>query len=208
MKVFVLPPFYKREEYAASFVQEEAKSRGTSIEPSIALSLVRRVGTDLGMLSFEVQKVSLLVGAGVAITATHLKETIAPLAEIDGSAILDALGMKNMKRLIAEMRKYQVSRGGDPTIELCGRTLTPALTRWLQAAHLAEAGMSAAAAAGSVGANPWYWEHKILPYAMRWRIAGCARLLGIVAKAQTLVFRGGVAPFAYLEASFLALFQG
>jgi len=208
VKVFTLPPFYKLEEHAATFVQAELTSLGSKIDPGLALSLVKRVGTDLGVLSFEVQKVSLLAGAGVAISSTHLRETLAPLAETDGTSIIEALGTKNLKRLAVEMQRYQVSRGGDPTIELCGRIITPALTRWLQAAHLAEAGMPAAAAAGSVGANPWYWEHKILPYALRWRVAGCARLIGIVAEAQTLVFRGGLAPFTYLEASFLAFLRG
>jgi DNA polymerase III delta subunit len=207
-KVFTLPPFYKLEEHAAAFVQSEVTALGGSFDPpSLATSLVRRVGTDLGVLSFEAQKAVLFAGTGTPITATHLRETLAPLAETDGSSIIEALGTKNQKKLAAELQRYQSTRGGDPTIELCGRILTPALTRWLQAAHLAEAGMSASGAAGSVGANPWYWEHKILPHALRWKVSGCARLIGIVADAQTLVFRGGLAPFTYLEASFLAFLR-
>jgi DNA polymerase III delta subunit len=208
VKTFALPPFYKLDEHAAAFVQNEVKARGSKIESGLASSWVRRVGNDLGVLSFEVQKAVLFAGDGVELTASHLRETLAALSETDGSAVLEALGRKDSKHLSMEMQKYRQSRGGDPTIELCGRTLTPSLTRWLQAAHLAQAGMSSAAAAGSVGANPWYWEHKILPYAMRSGVVGCARMLGIVADAQTLVFRGGINPFAYLEASFLAFFQG
>lgn len=206
-KIFALPPSYKMDEYAANFVQNDLKARGSKITESLALAMVRKVGTDLGVLSFEVQKVCLFAGTSTEITAAHLRETLAALSETDGSAVLEAIGLKQSKRLASEMQKYQASRGGDPTIELCGRVITPALTRWLQAAHLSESGMPPAAAAGIVGANPWYWENKILPYAMRWKVAGCARLIGIVAEAQTQVFRGGISPFTYLEAAFLDYFS-
>jgi len=208
IKLFHLPPFYKLDEYAADFAVLEAKARGNSIDPSLALALVKKVGSDLGVVSFEVQKASIFAGPGVAITASHLRETMAALSETDGTAIVDALGFKEVKRLSVELGKYRASRGGDPTIELCGRVLTPTLTRWLQAAHLSEAGLSPAAAAGSVGSNPWYWEHKILPPALRWKVSGCAKLIRAVAKSQALLFQGAVSPFSYLEASLLALFEG
>lgn len=205
VKVFSLPASYKLEEYATSFVVGEAKERGYVVDPQLAAALVRRVGTDLGVLAFEVQKVSMLLPKGETVRPEHLRDSLAPLAESDGTAIIEALGSRDASRLSVELVRYKSSRGGDPTIELCGRILTPSLTRWLQAAHLAESGMTAQAAAGVVGSNPWYWEHKVLPYALRWKVAGCARLIGIVANAQTLVFRGGISPFAYLEASLLGI---
>lgn len=207
LKVFTLPPFYKLDEHASDFVVSEVQSKGNSIASSLAFSLVRKVGADKGVLSFEVQKVCMLAGPGAEITANHLRETLAALAESDGSVLLEALGTRNAKKLALEFIKYKASRGGDPTIELCGRVLTPALTRWIQAAHLSGIGMSSAAAAGAVGANPWYWENKILPFALQWGVAGCARMIRIVAQSQTLVFRGSVSPFSYLEASLLDLLK-
>jgi len=207
IKLFPLPPFYKLDEYAADFAVIEAKARGNPIDASLALALVKKVGSDLGVLHFEVQKAGVFAGPGVAITAAHLKETLAALSETDGTAIVEALGVRDRRRLAVELAKYRASRGGDPTIELCGRILTPTITRWLQASHLEENRMSPASAAGSVGANPWFWENKVLPYARRWKVSGCTSLIRVVAKSQTLVFQGAISPFAYLEASFLSLLQ-
>lgn len=207
VRTFNLPPFYKMEEYAAKFVVNEVKARGNAIEERLALNLVQKVGDDLGVLSYEVEKVCTLVGPGAEIAPAHLRGTLAALAETEGGGIVEALGAKDLTRLSAELNRYLESRGGDPTIELCGRVLTPNFVRWLQASSLFEAGMSPAAAAGSVAANPWYWEHKVLPLAMRWRTSGCARLLRIVAKAQTLVFSGAIAPFAFLESALLEAVQ-
>lgn len=206
-QVYNLPPFYKMDEYAANFAVREAKSKGNSLDDKLALSLVKKVGSDLGVLSFEIQKACLLAGPGVAIEASVLRETLAALSETDGSSVVEALGYRQEKKLAVELTKYQESRGGDPTIELCGRVLTPALIRWLQATHLDGMRMTPAAAAGAVAANPWYWENKVLPYARAWGVPGCARLIRIVAKAQTLVFQGAVSPFSYLESSLLVAVQ-
>jgi len=206
VKIFTLPPFYKREEYATNFAVAEAKARGCVLDPTLAGALVKKVGADLGVLSFEILKAATYAGPGT-ITAEHLREVMAPLMEADGTAVLEALGSKNLKRLMLEMAKYRETRGGDPTIELCGRIITPAVTRWLQAAHMHQSGMSAGAGAGAVGANPWYWEHKVLPYAVRWRVGGCAALIRAMARAQTLVFQGAVSPWSYLESSVFELVQ-
>jgi len=207
-KIFTLPAFYKMDEYAANFAVSEARTRGNPLDFDLALSLVKRVGIDLGMISFEVQKASLLAGSAATITAAHLRETMAPIAETDGNAIADALGSRDRRRFVLEMTKYKNSRGGDSTIELCGRVLTPALTRWLQAAHLSELKMSPESAARSVGANPWYWENKILPCALQWKVSGCAKLIRVVAESQTLVFQGSISPFSYLESALLNLLAG
>lgn len=207
-KVFPLPPFYRMEEYASDFVVSELKSLGRGIDPTLARDLVRKVGTNLGVLSFEVQKVCHLVESGGKVEPKDLRSSLSALAETDGSAVVDSLGFRDRVALARELVKFRKSRGADPTIELCGRVLTPTLIRWLQAAHLEKVGMSPAAAAGSVGSNPWFWEHKVLPPARSWGVEGSARLLKIVAKSQTLVFQGAISPFAYLEAALLASFPG
>lgn len=208
VKIFSLPVFYKMEEYATDFVVQEAKGLGHHIDEKLAKSLVRKVGLDLGVLSFEIQKASMLVAKGDPITIDVVKKSLAPLSDTDGTAIVEALGVRNAPTLASELTKFRKARGIDPTIELCGRVLTPTFTRWLQAAHLSKVGMSPAAAAGSVGANPWYWEHKVLPPAQLWGVSGCAKLIRIVARSQTLVFQGAVSPFGYLEASLLATLLG
>lgn len=208
VKTFSLPAFYKMEEHATAFCVEEAKAYKRELAPALATALVRKVGTDLGVLAFEVQKAALYATGADKLTADHFRATVAPLLESDGSAIADALATQNRKLFMSEMDRFRKSKGGDPTIELCGRVISPTVLRWLQAAHLHASGLSPQAAAGSVGANPWFWEHKVLPAALRWKITGCVQIVRVVAAAQEATFRGSVSPWGLLEAGLVRTFPG
>jgi DNA polymerase III delta subunit len=206
-KAFPLPPFYKLDEYAADYAREVAKSRKLSLADNLARSLVKKVGNDLGVIYYEIDKVSRLVTSlGVTtIEPTHLRATLAALTELDGSTLVEALGTRRVKLISDELSRYKSSKKGDPTIEVCGRTLTPTVFRWLQAAHLQAKGVSVNGAAGRVGASPWYWEHKILPCARVWGFEGCRDLLGVIARAQSAVFEGKLKPWGILETGILRL---
>jgi DNA polymerase III delta subunit len=208
VKTFSLPAFYKMEEHATAFCVDEAKAYKRELAPALATALVRKVGTDLGVLAFEVQKAALYATGADKLTADHFRATVAPLLESDGSAIADALATQNRKLFMSEMDRFRRAKGGDPTIELCGRVISPTVLRWLQAAHLHASGLSPQAAAGSVGANPWFWEHKVLPAALRWKIAGCVQIVRVVAAAQEATFRGSVSPWGLLEAGLVRTFPG
>jgi DNA polymerase III delta subunit len=208
VKTFSLPAFYKMEEHASAFCVEEAKSHKRELAPSLATALVRKVGTDLGVLAFEIQKAVLYSTGSDKLTADHFRVTVAPLLESDGSAIADALAAQNRKMFLSEMDRFRKAKGGDPTVELCGRVISPTVLRWLQAAHLHASGLSPQAAAGSVGANPWFWEHKVLPAALRWKVSGCAQIIRVVASAQEATFRGSVSPWGVLEAGMIRAFPG
>jgi len=206
-KTFTLPPFYKLDEYAAEYARELSKSRGVDLPDGLARALVKLVGNDLGVVSYEVDKVvRYATTLGVTLLEpSHLKGTLAPLTELDGGSVADALGTRNAKLISDELARYKNSKKGDPTIELCGRTLTPTAFRWLQASYLHAKGMSVATAAGRVGSNPWYWEHKVLPCARAWGVEGCRGLVNVIAKAQTAVFDGAVSPWDVLESGLLRM---
>lgn len=206
-KTFPLPPFYKLDEYAADYARECAKARGVDLPDALARAMVKRVGNDLGVVSYEVDKAAHLARAmGVpVIEPAHLKGTLAPLTELDGTTVVDALATRNARVLSDELARYKNSKKGDPTIELCGRTITPAVFRWLQAATLHARGWSIPAAAGRVGASPWYWEHKVLPVARTWGVDGCREILSVVARAQSAVFDGAVRPWTLLESGLLRI---
>lgn len=206
-KLFPLPPFYKLDEHAADYACELAKAGGVQLSDGLARILVKKVGNDLGVVSFEIDKVVRLSCAlGVKILEPiHFRGTIAALTELDGSTVADALGTRNVRLISDELLRYKVSKRGDPTIELCGRILTPTVFRWLQATYLQSKGVSPAGAAGRVSASPWYWEHKILPCARIWGIGGCQELLDVIARAQTAVFDGTIRPWGILETGVLRL---
>jgi DNA polymerase III delta subunit len=204
-KTFPLPPFYKLDEYAADYARECAKARGVDLPDALARAMVKRVGNDLGVVSYEVDKAAHLARAmGVpVIEPAHLKGTIAPLTELDGTTVVDAIGTKDLTAMTDELYRYKSSKKGDPTVELCGLVLTPAVFRWLQAATLHARGWSLSAASGRVGMSPWYWEKKVIPPSMKWGIHGCRRLLSSISKAQSSVFDGHIRPWVVLESGII-----
>ena len=206
-KLFSLPPFYKLDEHAADYARERAKAEGIDLPDGLARALVKKVGNDLGVVFFEVDKAVRLARAlGVKVLEpVHIRGILAALTELDGSSVVDALGTRNVRLISDELLRYKISKRVDPTIELCGRTLTPTVFRWLQAAYLQSKGISPSGAAGRVGASPWYWEHKVLPCARNWGIGGCRELLGVIARAQTAVFDGTLRPWGILEVGILRL---
>lgn len=204
-KLFSLPPFYKLDEHASEYAVGLAKARGVVLPEKLARGLVRLVGNDLGVVSFEVDKLVRLVKplSVTVIEPSHLRGSIASLSEMDGSSVVEALGTRTRKSIADELSRYKSVKKGDPTIELCGRVLTPTVLRWLQAAYLHEKGSTPSAAAGRVGSSPWYWEHKVLPSARAWGLVGCRHLLSAIAHAQSAVFAGALSPWNLLESGLL-----
>jgi len=206
-KMFSLPPFYKLDEHAADYARELCRARGVTLPDLLARALVKKVGNDLGVVSFEIDK-ALHLAKALGVTTmepVHIKASMAALTELDGSTLVDALGTRNRRLISDELLRYKKSKKGDPTIEVCGKSLTPAVLRWLQACYLHGKGVSPASAAGRVGSSPWYWEHKVLPSARDWGVDGCRDLLGVISKSQEAVFSGSLNPWGILESGVLRL---
>lgn len=205
-KSFQSPPFYKMEEWAADAVVGFARSRKCHIDGKMAMALVRKVGVDLGILDWEVDKAVRLARTRglVELGADIIRDSMSPISSSDGSRLLDHLAEKNTVGVVKELELYRLSHEED-TIKICGKVLTPHIMRWLQAAHLDSIGMSPDVAAGRVGMNPWYWGNKVLPAARNWGVSGCGMILGVVARGQEAVFNGSVNPWIVLESGIIRL---
>lgn len=207
IRVFPAVPFYKAAENAASLVQEEAKVRGVRIDANLAEALVTKTGTDLGFLTFEVLKAAMITPRGEPITATTLKSTMAPILDLGHDSLVEAIGSHNLPWAVREMARYRAGESSDPTIKFCGQALSPTVIRWLQASVLHDSKIDPKSAAARVNANPWYWEHKVLPPAVRWGTHGCVRLLNSISEAQQAVFQGASSPWNLLEIGIIRAFK-
>ena len=195
-----LPAHYKMEEYATEFVVHEAKRLGKVISRDNAGLLVRTVGTDLGMLSFEIMKVSLLLDSlGMdAVNKTHMAKTVASMGHADVDALINAVAQMNPGSIMQKMSQIEKGSSSDPTIKVCRRLGAQAL-RWLQASALNERGLPQTEAAQVMGLNPYHHRNNILPVATRWNKSIFLRLFHGTVEAERGVKRGFVHPWAYLE---------
>jgi len=200
---FPKPTDWDAPEVAAEFVAAEVKLHGMSIRSSLAGAFIGRVGSDLGMLAFEVEKAVLLARAGgvEVIDAGHLKGAMAPIAEAAVAPLLEALGARNLKRLSKALASVRRTSKNDPTMRIC-RFLGASVIKWVQAVHLDN--MPPRAAAIELKLNPWYFENKILPPARRWGKSGTVRLASDLAASERAVLNGAVSPWTVLTARLLA----
>lgn len=203
-KSFPEPKSWEASKVAVEFIQEEVKRLGSpALEPSLAEAWVQRVGSDLGVLFFEVEK-AVLLSEGVALTPDHIKGAMAPVAEASLIPVSDALGVKNVSRLVRSLDFLRQTSKTDPTMRVC-RFLEPLVYKWLQAVHLDA--LPPAAAAQELGVNPWYFENKVLPMARRWGKQGTVRLVSDLAAGERAVLNGLVDPWVVLSARLVASCQ-
>lgn len=201
------PPFYKAEEFAIGFCVAEAKRHKKKLKKSLAKALVVRAGTDLGLLSFEVQKLCKCADSeGVKdITSAHLAGTIASLVELSVMQLVDAIADQNAKKTMVALSRVRRTHASDPTIKCC-RILGSSLMKWAAAWALDTSKIGANVAAKHMKANSWYYSNKLLPPAKRWGKQGLSQLLHVVADAERNVKEGVLDPWSGFVALLIRAF--
>lgn len=81
-------------ESAAKYVHDLIKQLGKSISPSAAGSIVRRCGTDSGILATEAEKLINYVGDRATVTDADVQQVITETVEEKIFALMDAVGAK------------------------------------------------------------------------------------------------------------------
>ncbi len=100
---------------AIAWVTAQVKARGKTIEPAAAHRLVeQKVGTGLGGLEAEVEKLALYVGERKAITVSEVEEMTPRLLEEDVFRLLDAVGKGEPGRAVAILRGLLREKRGSP----------------------------------------------------------------------------------------------
>jgi len=188
---------YERPRIAVEFVQAEAKRHGKVIPLKLATALVVRVGTNLGVLSFEMVKISALANAdGVSeIVADHVRGAMAEIAQAAVYPIREALEVRSRRRLIRACDRVKERATSDPTIGVC-RLVGASAFKWLSIADLEGVGFDQMAQ--ELGPNPWYLKNKLYPVARRWGKNDLIRLVRAVTEAERAVLQGEVDPWILL----------
>ncbi|MEN6371888.1 MAG: DNA polymerase III subunit delta [Armatimonadota bacterium] len=108
-----------RADAAARFVHDLVKQLGKSISPSAAASVVRRCGTDSGILATEVEKLFNYAGDRATVTDADVQQVITETVEEKIFALMDAIGAK--KPALAMHYLHPLLHGGGS--EVAGEAL-------------------------------------------------------------------------------------
>ncbi len=185
--------------HAVDFGISIAKSMGLPVKKALMESLVARVGTDLPSLYWEIKKAVTLASLenATSIEATHIKRTLAPIAEVGPDSLIVPLENLSPKRFLAAALRVQKHSGKDPTM-WASATLSKRVLLWLAVAQAHETNVPMDVVANRLGKNAWYLKNQVLLPAKRWGSQGCVALLSALAASEVSVRAGATAPFNQL----------
>lgn len=107
---------------AARFVHDLVKQLGKSISPSAAASVVRRCGTDSGILATEVEKLFNYAGDHATVTDADVQQVITETVEEKIFSLMDAIGAKKPALALHHLRPLLHGGGSEVAGEVL-RTL-------------------------------------------------------------------------------------
>jgi DNA polymerase III delta subunit len=190
---------------AAKFCQSEAGRLKVPLSEKLAASLVRVIGTDYGLLHFELRKAAAYAKSlgDSSIEIKHIRGTVSNIGEADAIAVTEAIAMGNGPRALHAMAKVRKASDRDPTMMLIALISNNA-AKWLQAASLNKMGIIPKNAAQQVCLHPFVYERFILPVGKRWGEAALVRLIKEMSRVEKAVKRGAISPWTMLEAGVLA----
>jgi len=198
---FKKPRDYKAPELAAKFVQDQAKAAKLKMPPQLASALVEKVGTDLGVLRWEVLKLQVYlraIGEGPEVTPTHVMATMVMMGEANIGAVVEAVAVASEKHVLRALEAVKVNSSDDPTLPTVA-WLHNRVRTWLHVAALDAQGASEAEGVSRTNLNPYVYSKLTVPIARRW---GTSRLVDLAHKLSSVeasVRRGIVDPWARLE---------
>ncbi len=129
-----------------------AKERGHELRPAAVDLLIERTGLDLAQLAGDLEKACLFAGAGVALDAPHVEQTVAATRAHAIDELTDRLSRGDLAGASRALRALLTE--GEPPIKIAA-FLASSLRRALHVAELADAGLDPDAIAGRIGMPPW-----------------------------------------------------
>lgn len=200
--IYKAPAPYKMAEAAAGFIQEDAKGFGITVSGPLAEALVAKVGTDYGVLHFELLKVAAYMKAvgeiGDTVKPPHLKATMSLTGEAAVQPIVDAVGRASPKNTLRAMGVLKANAKDDPTLLVCAWLGNQAV-RWLHASALVAEGADAKEASSRIGVHPFVYDRFVLPVASRWGGPRLRVLVENISIAERAIRSGHINPWVELE---------
>lgn len=195
----------KKQKWCAKFFQKMVKDEGKEISLPICESVVQRVGTDLGVLRYEALKLG-YVGEGEELTAKEVISVLAPLSEMSGFLLVDAVFTQNPKHFLKICARFEKRLKKDPTVSICQGLLFKNLMDVLSVRLCIDSGIkSSQQISDKIGKEKWLVESILLPRAKTYTTKKVQEILGLLYHCENLAFSGVVSPFSVFKSGMVRL---
>lgn len=199
--------------FASEFCVAEVKKCGKSISEELSNAIVKVSGTDIGFLSFEVQKMVMHADSRGSNTLSidDVRASLAPIGEVSFDGVKDALVSRNTKSLTQALIRIKRATK-DPVMPLCGFLDTillgyksekegKASFGWLHLTTMTGRGFDSEKISSELGINSWRCKNILIPEVARWNSADVIKAIRAVSTARRVVLNGSIDPWTLLVSS-------
>lgn len=209
---FEKPKPWDMVDHAATFCVAEARKHKVKLSDPLARAIVQNAGQDLGVLSFEVQKLAFFLQAQdeTDITIEHVKVTIASFSELGPKPVIEALEKKDLSatsRALVNMRRTHAGNLGGAALLACAWVGKSAAS-WLHIAALNDEGYSLGEISARSGIHEFIVRKTLLPVARRWGQGRLTSLIKSIARVERSVRSGQLHPWVQLECALFRSLEG
>jgi len=209
---FEKPKPWDEAEHASLFCVKEARKYKLNLGQPLAMAVVQNAGMDLGVLSFEIQKLAMLLQARgeTDVTTNHVKSTIASFAELGPKPVVEAMEKRDLvavSRALSNMRRTHAGNLSGATLLACA-WLGKSLGNWLHIAALNDEGYSLGEISARAGVHEFVVRKTLLPVARRWGQGRLTSLIKSVARVERAVRSGHIHPWVQFECALFRSLQG
>jgi len=198
----------EKKEWASKFLMDIIEKSGYEIKENLALAVVKRVGTDLGVLRWEAKKYMMCVEQGKKeITPQIVSGCISELSEIQGTELVEAVAMGDMKHFLKICTRIETTSSTDQTMSVCNGLLLYNLVQWIDVGLRLESKQTATRIAEDLGKNPWFIENMIIPKVKRIGVKRIRQLLRHLYWCEDNVRNGGREPWVKFKAGVVKVFS-
>lgn len=188
--------------YSAQFLMRQVSEGGRSLSKDLSNAVVKRVGTDLGVLRWEALKFC-HVGTG-DVQPKEIVNLIAPLAEAENTDLSNALVSGSVRDFLRECDRLESTTSGDSFMKVRG-LLSNQLILMLETYVRSKSGESVAQMSREMNLKPYRIENYILPPARRLGLSRIKNLLSLLADCEMSVYRNTLSPWMRFKAGAIAL---
>lgn len=196
---------WEAEAAAEAFCVAEAKNYGKKLSGALAAAIVERVGTDFGLLFYEMQKICLLadVEGEEEVSGRTIRRTLVIIAEAEMQPAIAALAAKNAKQLCRTLKRVRDTTSPTGLVMRASSAMEFWAYRALAVVELRERGIDAGEAAIQLNQNDWYYRNKLLPSVASWSRDEVVELIAALAASQRAVLSGHLDPWTGFQVRLL-----
>lgn len=200
----------EKRKWAVDFVLDFVKSEGYELKANLADAIVKRVGTDLGVLRWELKKYMACVPhkqGTKEITAPIVKGCISELSEIHGAELVDSVASGNMVEFLKLCQKIENTTSTDQTMAVCNGLLLYNLVQWIDIGLRLEAKHTPQRIAEDTGKNPWFVENMLIPKVKALGVLRIRKLLRHLYECEDAVRMGAREPWVKFKVGVVKVFS-